>query len=125
MPPGKRGVNRIRTRRSSPRRWGFIETLATYRIKRMPRAPILCFQSSTKTHVYQLAVERLELTAQEISFQSANAWDVAGAASFGLWVAWINRFNQHAERLGYAPDAELTSLAELPGLVAGETPNAD
>ncbi|HEV8716453.1 MAG TPA: haloacid dehalogenase type II [Candidatus Binatia bacterium] len=71
--------------------------------------------------VYHLAVERLALTAQEISFQSANAWDVAGAANFGLRTVWINRFGQHAERWGCAPDAELTSLAELPALLGGET----
>lgn len=70
--------------------------------------------------VYHLAVERLAVNAQEISFQSANAWDVAGAASFGLRVVWINRFGQHAERLGYAHDAELQSLAELPALLGGE-----
>ena len=67
--------------------------------------------------VYRLAVERLELTAQEISFQSANAWDAAGAANFGLRVVWINRFGQQAERLGSVHDAELKSLAGLPGLL--------
>jgi len=71
--------------------------------------------------VYQLAVEKLALKAQEISFQSANAWDVAGAASFGLAVVWINRFGQHAERLESTHNAELTSLAELPPLLSGRT----
>ena len=44
--------------------------------------------------VYQLAVDRLEVEASAISFQSSNAWDVAGAASFGFRVAWINRFGR-------------------------------
>lgn len=71
--------------------------------------------------VYDLAMERLALAADQISFQSANAWDVAGAASAGLRVVWINRFGQHTERLGYTPEAELRSLADLPALLCGET----
>ena len=71
--------------------------------------------------VYQLAVDKLALTEREISFQSANAWDVAGAASFGLSVVWINRFSQQAERLESTHKAELTSLAELPRLLTEKT----
>lgn len=71
--------------------------------------------------VYHLTVERLALTAREISFQSSNAWDVAGAASFGLPVVWINRFGQHAERLESTHNAELTTLTELPLLLTGKT----
>lgn len=67
--------------------------------------------------VYQLAVDQLGVSAQQICFQSSNAWDVAGANSFGLRVVWVNRFGQQAERLGTSYDAELTSLAGLPGLV--------
>ncbi len=71
--------------------------------------------------VYHLAMERLSLTAEQISFQSANAWDVTGASSVGMRVVWINRFSQRMERLGCIPDAELRSLADLPALFAGET----
>jgi 2-haloacid dehalogenase len=68
--------------------------------------------------VYQLAVESLQLPAEAIVFLSANAWDAAGAAAFGLRVAWVNRFQQQPERLPGRPDAEIFSLAELPGLIA-------
>jgi len=64
--------------------------------------------------VYQLAVESLGVTADRVSFQSSNAWDVAGASSFGFRVAWINRFGQKRERLSHGPHAELSTLAELP-----------
>ena len=70
--------------------------------------------------VYQLAVEQLAVTAHEISFQSANAWDAAAAASVGLRVVWINRFKQQWERLGTMPDAELQSLSALPAVLAGK-----
>jgi len=71
--------------------------------------------------VYQLAMQYLAMAAQEISFQSSNAWDAAAAASVGLRVVWINRFDQQWERLGTVPDAELQSLSALPALLAGET----
>ena len=67
--------------------------------------------------VYELAVDRLGVAAEQISFQSSNAWDVVGAATFGMQVAWINRFGQRRERLTADPRAELTSLAELPALL--------
>lgn len=70
--------------------------------------------------VYQLAVDRLGVETAGISFQSSNAWDVAGAASFGFKVAWINRFGQRPERLPAGPDAELKSLSELPALLGME-----
>jgi 2-haloacid dehalogenase len=70
--------------------------------------------------VYQLAVEYFALSAHEISFQSANAWDAAGAASAGLRVVWINRFKQPWDRLGTVPDAELPSLSAFPALLSGE-----
>ncbi|MEE4378924.1 MAG: haloacid dehalogenase type II [Candidatus Competibacteraceae bacterium] len=67
--------------------------------------------------VYQLAVDRLGVSPQAISFQSSNAWDAAGAASFGFRVAWINRFGQRRERLPAGPDTELNDLTALPGLL--------
>jgi 2-haloacid dehalogenase len=67
--------------------------------------------------VYQLAVDRLGVAAERIAFQSSNAFDACGAASFGFRVAWVNRFGQQPERLPGTADAELTSLAELPALL--------
>ena len=69
--------------------------------------------------VYQIAVDELKLPANRISFQSANGWDANGGAAFGFKVAWINRFGQPPESLPGEIQAELTSLEELPSLVAG------
>jgi 2-haloacid dehalogenase len=73
-----------------------------------------------KTHpkVYQLALDTLGLPAQAIAFQSSNAWDAYGASDFGMRVVWCNRTGQRRERLPGAPDAEVRTLAELPGLLA-------
>jgi 2-haloacid dehalogenase len=68
--------------------------------------------------VYQLAVDRLGMPAQAISFQSSNAWDAYAASAFGMRVVWCNRYGQRAERLPGNPDAIIKSLAELPGLLA-------
>ena len=67
--------------------------------------------------VYQLAVDRLALAPAAILFVSSNAWDVHAASAFGLRTVWCNRYGQARERLPGAPDREVGSLAELPGLV--------
>ncbi len=71
--------------------------------------------------VYQLAVDRLGVTKDQISFQSSNAWDAVGAATFGFRVAWINRFGQGRERLTAEPDVELRTLDELLLVVGAES----
>ena len=67
--------------------------------------------------VYQIAVNELNVKPEEIAFQSSNAWDASGAATFGFKVAWINRFGQRPERLPGKPDVEIQSLSELPALL--------
>ncbi len=69
--------------------------------------------------VYQMALDKLELTPSQVAFQSSNAWDAAGAGAFGFQVAWVNRFGQQSERLGVQVAAELTSLEGLPDLLGG------
>jgi 2-haloacid dehalogenase len=71
----------------------------------------------TDRRVYQLAVDRLGIPAREISFQSSNAWDAYAASAFGMRVVWCNRYGQRRERLPGAPDREVRTLAELPGLL--------
>lgn len=65
------------------------------------------------SRVYQLAVDRLGVEKEQISFQSSNAWDAVAAATFGFRVAWINRFGQGRERLTADPDIELKTLDQL------------
>lgn len=67
--------------------------------------------------VYQLALDELEVGRAQVSFQSSNGWDAAGAATFGFRVVWCNRTGQARERLPDAPDAEITTLDELPAIV--------
>jgi len=67
--------------------------------------------------VYRLASDRLAVEPGQVSFQSSNAWDAAGAAAFGFRVAWVNRFGQARERLPGTPDAEIDTLDRLPALL--------
>lgn len=67
--------------------------------------------------VYQLALEHLGVPREAICFQSSNGWDAYAASAFGLRTVWCNRYGLQAERLPGKPDFELSSLAELPGLL--------
>lgn len=83
---------------------------------------ILCVDDlkTYKPHpdVYQLAVDKLEVEPGEISFQSSNGWDIAGAGHFGFRTAWINRALNPSERLSHVPDVILGGLDELLPLVS-------
>lgn len=65
--------------------------------------------------VYQLAVDRLGVAPARVGFVSSNCWDALGAKAFGFSVNWINRGGAPVDRLGFAPDAILAGLGELPG----------
>ena len=60
--------------------------------------------------VYQMAVDQLGSTPEEILFFSSNAWDVSGAATFGFQAVWVNRFEQAVERLPGTPVLEIKTL---------------
>jgi 2-haloacid dehalogenase len=71
----------------------------------------------TDRRVYQYALDRLGVRADEVSFQSSNAWDAHAASDFGMRVVWCNRYGQRRERLPGAPDFEVRSLDELLALL--------
>jgi 2-haloacid dehalogenase len=64
--------------------------------------------------VYALGPEALKIRASDLLFVSSNAWDVAGAKSYGYQVAWCNRTNAPEENLGAKADYEIRSLTDLP-----------
>ncbi|MBH5400525.1 haloacid dehalogenase type II [Bradyrhizobium sp. CNPSo 4010] len=89
---------------------------------------------------YELIGEVLGTAPDEVLFVSSNPWDAAGAKSFGLKVAWIERVTPEAmalacvenelvapltmfrairtqmDELGFAPDYRVRALSELPGI---------
>ena len=72
----------------------------------------------THPHVYDYALKQLGVRADQVSFQSSNAWDAYAASAYGMRVVWCNRYGQRRERLPGQPDAEIRSLAELPPLLS-------
>jgi 2-haloacid dehalogenase len=69
--------------------------------------------------VYGLACAQLKVVASRICFLSSNGWDAYSAKAFGFRALWCNRFGQAPERIPETPDAQITTLAELPGIVLG------
>ena len=68
--------------------------------------------------VYEYVEEQLALPRGKICFVSSNSWDIAGAASYGFYSAWINRYERKPERLPFMADIEIKSLTELPSKIA-------
>jgi 2-haloacid dehalogenase len=64
--------------------------------------------------VYALGQKALGVPAADLLFVSSNAWDVAGAKSFGYQVAWCNRTTAPEENLGATADYVIRSLTDLP-----------
>ena len=65
--------------------------------------------------VYRLATDRFGCAAGEISFQSSNRWDIAGAKAFGFHAVWVNRAAAPDEYPGLPPDR---IVGDLRGLLA-------
>lgn len=63
--------------------------------------------------VYQLPSVGLGLEKNALLFVSSNTWDVAGAKSAGLRVAWVKRNAGVMEQLEVAPDLIVRNLEEL------------
>jgi 2-haloacid dehalogenase len=65
-----------------------------------------CAQFKTSPAVYQLVLDECQVTTKDVSFQSSNRWDVAGAQAFGFRCLWINRTHQPDEYRDLSPDGE-------------------
>ena len=66
---------------------------------------------------YQMAVDALGLSKQEIVFAAFGGWDAAGAKSFGYPTFWVNRNGVAPEELGVTADASGHDLSELADFV--------
>ena len=64
--------------------------------------------------VYRLVLDRFGVRTCEVSFQSSNAWDIAGATAFGFSPVWINRTGQPRE---YADIGEVREVRDLTALL--------
>jgi len=63
--------------------------------------------------VYQMALDKLGATVEELIFFSSNQWDVSGASVFGLDACWINQYEETKEGLPFGEVVETGSLKEI------------
>ncbi len=65
--------------------------------------------------VYELSIAKLSLPKAEILFVSSNAWDIAGAKSFGFRTGFVNRNYSlsPSDEFGVASDFETVDLSRL------------
>ena len=63
--------------------------------------------------VYGLIGEGFKTVPDEVSFQSSNRWDIAGAAAFGFATVWVNRTGKPDEYDDLLPNRVVQSLDAL------------
>ena len=67
----------------------------------------------TAPKVYRMVLDYFEAEAGDVSFQSSNRWDIAGAVAFGFRCVWINRIDAPDEYTDLRPDRVLSDLSGL------------
>jgi 2-haloacid dehalogenase len=67
--------------------------------------------------VYELPIKKYKVMANEITFLSANTWDVSGGGNYGFNSIWVNRNNSQFDILDYQPKNEIDNLSQLLDIV--------
>jgi len=63
--------------------------------------------------VYELPIKKYKIKSDEITFLSANTWDVSGGGNFGYNSIWVNRHNSVFDILDFEPKNEINNLTQL------------
>ena len=63
--------------------------------------------------VYGLPLKKYKVQAFEITFLSANTWDVSGGGNYGYNSIWVNRNKSEFDILDYQPKKEINNLVQL------------
>ncbi len=63
--------------------------------------------------VYELPIKKYRIKSNEITFLSANTWDVSGGGNFGYNSIWVNRHNSVFDILDFKPKNEINNLTQL------------
>ena len=67
--------------------------------------------------VYELPIKKYKIKSDEITFLSANTWDVSGGGNFGYNSIWVNRHNSVFDILDFQPKNEISNLTQLLDIV--------
>ncbi len=65
------------------------------------------------SNVYELPLKKYNVKSDEITFLSANTWDVAGGGNYGYNSIWVNRNKSVFDYLDYQPKKEIDNLTQL------------
>ena len=65
------------------------------------------------SRVYEIPIKRYKIKASEITFLSANTWDVSGGGNYGYNSVWVNRNNSTCDNLDYIPKHQIEDLTKL------------
>ena len=65
------------------------------------------------SRVYEIPVKKYNIKANEITFLSANTWDVSGGGNYGYNSIWVNRNKSEFDVLDYQPKNEINNLTHL------------
>ena len=63
--------------------------------------------------VYDIPVKKYQIQRNEITFLSANTWDVSGGGNYGYNSIWVNRNNNTFDNLDYLPKHQIEDLSKL------------
>ena len=63
--------------------------------------------------VYDIPINKYKVKKEEITFLSANTWDVSGGGNYGYNAIWVNRSNNVFDKLDYTPKNEVKNLKEF------------
>ena len=67
--------------------------------------------------VYELPIKKYKIKSYEITFLSANTWDVSGGGNFGYNSIWVNRNKSIFDILDFQPKNEISNLTQLLDIV--------
>ena len=67
--------------------------------------------------VYEIPIKKYKIKSDEITFLSANTWDVSGGGNFGYNSIWVNRHNSVFDILDFKPKNEISNLTQLLDIV--------
>ncbi|WP_342395120.1 haloacid dehalogenase type II [Rhodoblastus sp. 17X3] len=67
----------------------------------------------TAPEIYRLVGARYGVAPEQVSFQSSNRWDIAGAGKFGFRTIWVNRAGAPDEYRDLPPERVIATLSEL------------
>ena len=63
--------------------------------------------------VYDIPIKKYQIKAEEVTFLSANTWDVSGGGNYGYNAIWVNRDKKIFDFLDYKPKNEISNLTQL------------